>query len=387
MSKDNIIYFDHAATSWPKPEAVQRAVADAMLRYGANPGRGAHRLARETGKAIYKTRMALAELFHVANPNDFAFTLNTSMSLNIAIMGVAEEGDCMLYSGVEHNSVRRPIAELQRRGSIKAESILCDGNGQVKLDAFAEQVERTKPKAVILTHASNVLGTILPIQTMSEIAHRYGALVIVDAAQTAGVLPIDVQKMGIDILAFPGHKGLLGPQGLGGLYVAPHVHVRPLLFGGTGSQSERIDQPDVRPDCYETGTLNAPAIVGLHAGIAYVQEQSTEAIHRREWNLVQQLMQGLGELPGVRLLGPELGKERVGLISFVVEGQSSAEIAYQLDREYHIAVRSGFHCAPLAHEQVGTLDSGAVRLSVGHSTTEEEVGAVLNAIRVIVSKK
>lgn len=387
MTEDNIIYLDHAATSWPKLDAVRDAVADAMVRYGANPGRGAHRLARETGKAIYRTRMALADLFHIANPNDIAFTLNTSMALNIAIRGIVEQGDVMLYSGLEHNSVRRPIVHLERESGICAEAIVCDASGQVDVERFAEQVERTKPKAVVLTHASNVLGTILPIQAMSAIAHAHGAVVIVDAAQTAGMLPIDVQAMGIDVLAFPGHKGLLGPQGVGGLYVASHVDVRPLLVGGTGSQSERVDQPDVRPDCYETGTLNAPAIVGLRVGVEHVLADSPETVYRREWELTQQLMAGLGELEGVRILGPALGEPRVGLVSFVVDGLSSAEVAFQLDRTYNIAVRSGFHCSPLAHEQAGTLESGAVRVSVGHTTTVDDIKAVRQAIMEIISKR
>lgn len=387
MTVDNIIYLDHAATSWPKPDAVREAVADAMLRYGANPGRGAHWLAKETGKAIYRTRVALAGLFHIANPNNIAFTMNTSMSLNIAIAGLVEQGDVVLYSSVEHNSVRRPIAQLERQGVIHVESIASDETGQVDFVLFAAQVERTKPKAVVLTHASNVLGTILPIQAMSEIAHAHGAIVVVDAAQTAGVLPVDVETMGIDVLAFPSHKGLLGPQGVGGLYVAPHIKVRPLLVGGTGSQSERIEQPDVRPDCYETGTMNAPAIVGLRVGVEIVREVTPEAVYNREWALTQRLMEGLIQLPGVRILGPGLGHPRVGLVSFVVDGMSSAEIAFELDRTYHIAVRSGFHCAPLAHEQAGTTASGAVRISVGHTTKEEEIEQVITAIMEIISKR
>lgn len=387
MSTENIIYLDHAATSWPKPEAVREATVDAMLRYGANPGRGAHRLARETGKAIYRTRMALAQLFQIANPNDIAFTLNTSMALNIAIRGSVAKGDYVLYTGVEHNSVRRPIVQLEREGMIRAEVISCDATGQVQMEAFIKQVERTKPKVIVLTHASNVLGTILPVKAMSQVAHAHGASVILDAAQTAGVYPIDVQDMGIDVLAFPGHKGLLGPQGVGGLYVAPGVEVRPLLVGGTGSQSERVDQPDVRPDCYETGTLNAPAIVGLHAGVEHVLAAGTDTIHQKEWVLSQQLIEGLTALSGVRVLGPTIGEPRVGLVSFVVDDFSSAEIAHALDRMYNIAVRAGFHCAPLAHEQVGTLESGAVRISVGHTTTDEDIKRVLAAIMEIISKR
>jgi cysteine desulfurase family protein len=387
MTQDNIIYLDHAATSWPKPDAVRQAVHDAMYQYGANPGRGAHRLARETGKAIYRTRMALAALFHIANPNDIAFTLNTSMALNIAIRGVVDQGDYVLYSGVEHNSVRRPIVQLEQNGIIQTGLIPCDETGVVRLDAFESQLKQSKAKVVVLTHASNVLGTILPIRALSQLAHAHGAIVIVDAAQTAGTVPIDVVDMGIDILAFPGHKGLLGPQGVGGLYVAPHVHVRPLLVGGTGSQSERISQPDVRPDCYETGTLNAPAIVGLRAGVEQVMAEGIAHIQQREWALSQQLMQGLSTMNGVRVLGPQIGEPRVGLVSFVVDGLSSAELAHRLDRDYNIAVRAGFHCAPLAHEQAGTTDSGAVRISVGHSTTASEIEQVLHAFMEIISKR
>jgi len=377
-----VIYLDNAASSWPKPPGVAEAMAEAVRDYAANPGRGSHRMAIRAGKTVAETRARLAKLFGIRNPNDVSFALNTTMALNMAIKGWVKPGDHVVCTAVEHNSVRRPLEALRRSSGVEVTYVETDEAGRLNLERLREALGR-KTSLVVVGHASNLLGSILPLEDVVRLAHERGAVVLVDAAQTAGSIPIDVEAMGVDMLAFPGHKGLLGPQGTGGLYVRPDLELEPVLHGGTGSQSELPDQPDVRPDRYESGTVNTPGIAGLGEGIRYVLERTPEEIGRHERRLTERMMEGLAGISGLRLLGPAIGEPRVGIVAFVADFAESAEIAFILDQHYGIAVRSGYHCAPLAHRMAGTLETGAVRASVGPFNTEADVDALVAAMHEI----
>ncbi|CAH0121869.1 MULTISPECIES: aminotransferase class V-fold PLP-dependent enzyme [unclassified Paenibacillus] len=382
MGHEVIRYFDHAATSWPKPPQVIEAMQKAMLDYGANPGRGSHAMAVQASRVIYETRRHLSQLFGVRNPMDVIFTLNTTMALNLAIKGIVRPGDHIVVTGIEHNSVRRPVEYLRRIWNLDVTYIKANRQGVVDLREL-EQSFRPHTKLVACSHSSNLLGTILPVGEVGEMTRKRGVKLLVDAAQTAGTIPIDVASMGIDMLAFPGHKGLLGPQGTGGLYIAPDMELEPLLHGGTGSQSDAVEQPGVRPDRYEAGTPNTVGLAGLNEGVKFILNETVEKIHTKEWKLTQRMMDQLRQLPGIELLGPDLGEDKTGIVSFTVKGADNAEIAFRLDREYGIAVRAGYHCTPLAHDAAGTTRTGAVRASVGYTTTEEDVNAFLDAMRDI----
>ncbi|WP_434748654.1 aminotransferase class V-fold PLP-dependent enzyme [Paenibacillus amylolyticus] len=382
---EKIIYLDHAATSWPKPAAVGEAMMSALEYAGANPGRGSHRMAVQASRILFATRREVATLFGIKNPNDIAFGSNTTEALNLAIQGVLRDGDHVIATMAEHNSVRRPLEFLRRQGKIEVDYVPVTASGIMDMKKM-EQMFRKNTRLVVCTHSSNLLGSILPIEEISQLCHTYQALLLVDAAQSAGVIPVDVGQLGIDMLAFPGHKGLLGPQGTGGLYIAPELDVQPLLHGGTGSQSEALEQPKVRPDRYEAGTPNTVGIAGLGAGVKHVLTMTPALIYQHEWELTQHMMEGLSSIKGIRLLGPGIGQPRTGLVSFIVEGYDSAQLAFQLDRNYDIAVRSGFHCTPLAHEAAGTTTTGAVRASVGYNSTKEEVDELIRAVTELTTE-
>ncbi|WP_213518920.1 aminotransferase class V-fold PLP-dependent enzyme [Paenibacillus montaniterrae] len=375
---------DHAATSWPKPNEVIEAVTEAMKHDSANPGRGSHAMAVRASRILFNGRKQLAKLLNIKNPNDIAFTYNTTMALNMAIKGFVKQGDHVIASSVEHNSVRRPLHALEQTG-VQVTYIDADERGRFKLDQLQRSMQHNT-SLVIVNHSSNLLGTIMPIAEISTIVHEHGAKLLVDGAQSVGIIPIDVEQLGIDMLAFPGHKGLLGPQGTGGLYIAPHIELEPLLQGGTGSQSEAPHQPLVRPDRYEAGTQNTAGIAGLAAGVQYVARVGVENIYQHEWELSQRLLGGLSEIEGVVCLGPALGEPRTGIVSFYVPHIDPSEMAFILDQHYHIAVRSGFHCTPTAHNAAGTSERGAVRASVGYSSTVEEVDRFIAAVKEIIEQ-
>lgn len=342
-------------------------------------------MAVRASRSLFQARKHLARLFGIKNPNDIAFTLNTTMALNMAIQGYAGEGDHIICTSVEHNSVRRPLEYLKTRRGVEVTYVATDRQGLLDVDQVAAAFQ-SNTRLVVCTHSSNLLGTILPIADVAELCRQRGARFLVDAAQSAGVLPIDVGAMGIDLLAFPGHKGLLGPQGTGGLYIAPDLDLAPLLQGGTGSQSEVVEQPTVRPDRYESGTQNTPGIAGLAEGVAFVLNETVEKIHTKEWRLTTELMHGLMAIPGITLLGPSPDVVRTGIVAFTLEHKDSSEIAHQLDREYEIAVRAGYHCTPLAHSCAGTSATGAVRASIGCFTSRDEVQALIGAVKDIATK-
>lgn len=377
-----IKYFDNAASSWPKPPTVIEAMKEAIVNTSANPGRGSHRKAVEASRILFETRAKLAKLFGIPNPIDIAFTLNTTSALNLAIKGYLRERDHVICTNIEHNSVRRPLEYLKQTKQVDITYLECDVQGEISLEAL-EQAFTPQTRLLVINHSSNLIGNILPIEDMCSMAKSRGVATLIDAAQTAGTIKIDVQKMNIDMLAFPGHKGLLGPQGTGGLYIHPDIDLEPILHGGTGSQSEDITQPKVRPDRYEAGTQNTPGIAGLKAGVEFILEKTPEQIHNKEWKLTQRIMEGIKEIGGIELLGPELGSQRTGIVSFNIEKLDPSEAAFILDQSFNIAVRAGYHCTPLAHEAAGTFDKGAVRASVGYFTTEEEVDELLNALEMI----
>lgn len=380
------IYMDNAATSWPKPPGVMEAMERCMREAAANPGRGSHEMAVKASRVLFEGRKALAKLFRVKNPNDIAFTLNTTHALNLALQGWLQPGDHVITTMLEHNSVRRPLETLRRKIGIEITYLKPSALGTIELQELQGAI-RPSTKLIAVTHSSNLLGTIHPVGEIGEIARKQGVKLLVDAAQSAGVLDLDVEAMGIDLLAFPGHKGLMGPQGTGGLYIHPDMELEPILSGGTGSSSESPEQPAMRPDRYEAGTPNTVGIAGLTEGVKFVLAETTERIHRRERELTVGLMEGLMTVPGVRLLGPGLETERTAIVSFLIEGTDPSEAAFLLDREYGIAVRSGFHCTPLGHQSAGTTDTGAVRASPGYFTTESEIVSLIDAVRDIATTR
>lgn len=377
-----IIYLDHAATSFPKPPEVSQALLYALEQASANPGRGSHRMAVQASRELFQCRKTLSKLLDVHNPVDIAFTANTTVALNMAIQGYLEAGDHVISTMTEHNSVRRPLEALKRSIGIEVTYIAVDAQGEINL-AEVNQAFTPRTRLLVCNHSSNLLGSILPIAELSSIAHDHGAKILVDIAQSAGHIPVHLSQWKIDMAAFPGHKGLLGPQGTGGLYIAPDMDLNPWIYGGTGSQSEEINQPTVRPDRYEAGTPNTPGIAGLQAGARYVLERSVTKIAEEEQILTQMMIEKLLNIQGVHVLGPELGKERTGIVSFIMEHKDSAEIAFRLDREFGIAVRAGMHCTPLAHIAAGTLATGAVRASVGYRSTADDIDRLIEAIQYI----
>jgi len=307
------------------------------------------------------------------------------MALNMAIKGFVKSGDHVIATSVEHNSVRRPLYELEDRYNVEVTYIDADEEGHIDMNHL-KQSFKDNTRLVIVNHSSNLLGTIMPLEKISEITHKYGAKLLVDGAQSAGIIPINVSVMGIDMLAFPGHKGLLGPQGTGGLYIAPDIDLQPLLHGGTGSQSEAPYQPLVRPDRYEAGTQNTAGIAGLTEGVKHVLSIGVEQIYAHEWELAQYLLSGLQNIEGVHCLGPQLGEPRTAIVAFNIPNIDPSELSFILDQHYNIAVRAGFHCTPTAHQVAGTSERGAVRASIGYSTTKAQIDVFISAIAEIISQ-
>ncbi|WP_209125213.1 aminotransferase class V-fold PLP-dependent enzyme [Alkalihalobacillus sp. BA299] len=379
------IYFDQAASSFPKPPKVGEAVLEAITEYGANPGRGGHTLAVRANDVIFNTRKKLAMMFGERNPDNVCFYLNATQALNQAIQGIQfEEGDHVISTSFEHNSVRRPLERLKETKAIKVSYIEPKVNGQTLLELVEQQINE-KTKAVVVSHGSNVTGTILPVEEIGKITKQHGILFIVDASQTAGILPIHMTDMNIDILAFPGHKGLMGPQGTGVLIIKEHVDLVPLIYGGTGSHSEDIHQPLKRPERFESGTLNTPGIAGLLAGIEEINSIGLDHIYEHEAKLTTYCIGKLSEIEGIRMFGPGLNEPRLAVISFTIEGIDVHEAAMILDQHYHIAVRAGLHCSPLTHSIMGTNQVGTIRVSFGLYNTIEEIDRFIEAIKEIKS--
>lgn len=376
-----MIYLDHAATSWPKPPEVLRAMYHFLETAGGNPGRSGHRLSIEAGRIVYDTREVIAQLFHAPDPLRVLFAPNATFALNQALYGLLAPGDRVITTSIEHNSVMRPLRDLEQRG-VQLTVVPCAPDGSLELEPLAKALQGGA-RLLVLNHASNVTGTITPVAQAAALAHQAGALVLLDAAQTAGVLPIDLPALGIDLLAFTGHKALYGPPGTGGLVLAggfDPAWLNPLVRGGTGSRSEYEEQPTMLPDKFESGTPNGVGIAGLGAGVRWVLAQSIDAIRAHEMSLTGQLLAGLAELSQVRIYGPRSAIKQTATVSFTINGGHVSDIGLRLDEEYDILCRVGLHCSPATHRTIGTFPEGTVRLALGWSNSAAEVDAVLRAI-------
>ena len=373
----SMIYFDNAATTRQKPNEVVQAVTEALCLLG-NAGRGAHEATLQASRTIYDTRRKLAEFFHAESPERMVFTGNATESLNTAIKGLLNPGDHVITTQLEHNSVLRPLYEMEEKG-VDLTIVKADVQGRCSI-ADMEAAIRPETKAIICTHGSNVTGNLVDIAAIGAMTQKYGILFVVDASQTAGVFPIDVQKMHIDILCFTGHKGLLGPQGTGGMYVRKGLHVRPLLSGGTGVQTYSKTQPEEMPTALEAGTLNGHGIAGLDAAIGYLEETGIDTIRAKEQALMKRFYEGVKEIPGVKIYGDFSSMDRCAVVSLNIREYDSGEVSDALLTDYGISTRSGGHCAPLMHEALGTVEQGAVRFSFSHYNTEEEVDTAIRAI-------
>ena len=379
-----MIYLDNAATTYPKPESVYKVMDDCMRNYCANPGRSGHRMAMESARVVEETRDLVAKLFNIKNPMDVVYTFNATDSLNLAIKGFLQPGDHVVTTTMEHNSVLRPIMELEKSG-VEHTFVQADEKGMVKPEDI-EAAIKDNTKLIAVIHASNVVGTLNDIEKIGEIAKKHNITYLVDASQSAGIYDIDVQKMNIDMLAMPGHKGLLGPQGTGVLYVDGKIRLKSQREGGTGSKSEEIIQPDLYPDKYESGTHNTPGIAGLGAGIEFLLETGLDKIRAHEEELSQYMIDEILKIDGITLYGPTSAKKRAAVIAVNIGDRDSGEVTFRLDREFDIATRSGIHCAPLAHKTIGTLRQGAVRFSLGYFTTKEEIDKAIEALKTIASE-
>ncbi len=383
MTRDLNLYFDNAATSWPKPEAVYKAAEIQMRQACGNPGRSGHTRTLEADRLIYRTREAAARLFNISDPARVVFTYNATDALNIALKGFLKAGDHVLYTAMDHNSVLRPLGRLRRDELITSTMIPCSDQGYPDLD-YLEHSYRPETSLLVINHASNVTGAIAPLSDMIASAHKRGIKVLVDAAQTAGVVPIDTQKEEIDFLAFTGHKGLLGPTGTGGLYVSSGLDLNPLREGGTGSQSEMDLHPASMPERLEAGTLNSSGLAGLLEGITFILNTGVEEIQKSESHLRQYLYTKLQSINALTLYGPGDSGQAAAVVSFTLENADSGEIGYILESSYGILCRTGLHCAPLAHQAIGTFPEGTVRLSPGFFTAEKDIDYLVNALNEIV---
>ena len=379
----SMIYMDNAATTLRKPVQVKEAVLAALDTMG-NAGRGASDPALDASRVIYGTREKLAGLFHAESPSRIVFTVNSTESLNIAIKGLCDPGDHVITTVLEHNSVLRPLYECRERGT--ALTILgCDEKGNISYEEM-ERAVRPETKMIVCTHASNLTGNMIDLERVHAIAKRHGLLLIVDASQTAGVWEIDVQKLGIDVLCFTGHKGLLGPQGTGGMYVRSGVEIRPLLSGGSGIDTYNTHHPAQMPTALEAGTLNGHGIAGLGAAVSYITEIGPDTIWERELALMQRFYQGISGIPGVKVYGDFSTKDRAAIVSFNIGDYDSSEVSDELNVRYGIVTRPGAHCAPLMHQALGTVDQGAVRFSFSHFNTEEEVDVAVRAVKELAEE-
>ena len=381
-----MIYLDNAATSWPKPEATWQAMENFVRHIGANPGRSGHRLSIEAGRIVLEARVAVAELFGIEDPLRVVFSRNATEALNLAIYGILRPGDHVITSSMEHNSVMRPLRALEKTG-VEVKVLDCSPEGEFDPQEV-EQAIKGNTRLIVLNHASNVVGTLIPLAEVGEIARRNGVTFCVDAAQTAGAYPIDVEDMKIDLLAFTGHKSLYGPQGTGGLYIREGLEriLEPLMRGGTGSRSEFQEQPDFLPDRYESGTPNTVGLAGLGAGVRFILSQRPEQIRANEEAKTQLLIGGLESISGVVIYGCRDSRRQIAVVSFNVVGLSPSEVVMELEEKFQILCRPGLHCAPAAHQTIGTFSQGTVRLSPGYFTPEEEIHVTLEAAGKIAAR-
>ena len=379
------IYLDNAATSWPKPDCMIKGIIGFNSEIGSNPGRSGHSMSVEAGRVLFNTRDAAADLFAIDDPMRIVLTSGITHSLNLVLKGLLRKGDHVITTSMEHNSVMRPLRDLEQHG-IDLTVVQCDNEGILDPGKIKTAVRRNT-SLIISTHASNVTGTLMPVEQIGKIAHDEGIVFCVDSAQTAGSFQIDVNQMNIDLLCFSGHKGLMGPTGTGGLYIKKDLEKKiiPLMQGGTGSRSEFELQPDFMPDKYESGTLNILGFAGLLSSIEYIKETGINVIHAKEMELCMHLIDELNKIPGVIVYGPSDPSLRTPVIAFNINGISPSETALRLDEEYGILSRPGLHCAPSAHKTINTFPAGTSRFSPGLFTTDDEIDQAIKAVRAIAN--
>ncbi|HOV27833.1 MAG TPA: aminotransferase class V-fold PLP-dependent enzyme [Pseudobacteroides sp.] len=380
-----MIYLDNAATSFIKPDTVYEEMMKCMKEYGANPGRGGHSLSIKASMEVMKVREKIGALFNIDDPMRICFTKNATEALNIGISGFLKEGDHVITTSMEHNSVIRPLNTLKRDRKIEFTVVECNEFGEIDVDDIKKAIKKNT-KLIVSTLSSNVNGIIMPVKEMGKLAHEKGICFLLDASQGAGSINIDVKEMYIDMMAFPGHKGLLGPQGTGAIYIREGLKLSPIIFGGTGSHSEIVFQPEMLPDNMESGTLNTPGIIGLGAGIDYIENVGIENIKIKKHKLVKTLHEGIEEISKIRIYSKNEINSNSGIVALNFKDIDSTEVSYVLDRVYNIATRAGLHCSLLAHQTLGTVKSGIVRFSPGPFNTLDEIELTLNALREISSK-
>lgn len=377
------IYLDNGATSFPKPEEVAKSVYEYMTDCGVNINRGGYQSAYDVAGTVLETRELLAELFNADDCRNAVFTKNITESLNVVLKGFLKPGDHILCSSIEHNAVMRPLVQLEKKG-VEFDRIPANERGELQL-ADIESLIKPNTVAIVMTHASNVFGTINPIEEVGSIAHKHGLKFIVDSAQTAGIIPIDMKAMKIDALCFTGHKSLLGPQGVGGFILDEDMvkRIDPLITGGTGSISHTEETPDFMPDRFEPGTMNLPGIIGLNAGLKWINERGLNNIFAHELSLTQRFIDGIQPLVEaglVKMFGMPGSAGRVGVVSLQTTKEDISDVAFRLDYDYGIMTRVGLHCAPHAHKTLGSYPTGTVRFSFGNFNTNEDVDTAIKAL-------
>ncbi|MDQ7823382.1 MAG: aminotransferase class V-fold PLP-dependent enzyme [Candidatus Eremiobacteraeota bacterium] len=376
----HVLYLDNAATSFPKPPGVLKAMEECLARHGGNPGRSGHRLSLEAGRIVFRAREKVAQLLGVSDSARVIFTSNATMAINITLFGFLREGDHVVTTSMEHNAVMRPLRHLEKIRHLKLTIVQCTPEGRLEARHVKEALTG-ETRLIVMTGASNVTGTLFPV---AEVAALKGKVpLLVDAAQTAGAVPLAPERDGIDMAAFSGHKSLMGPMGTGVLYMRQGMELEPLFFGGTGSLSESEEMPEFLPDRFECGTLNVVGLAGLEAAAGHILEHGVEAVGAHERSLMAHLIEGLSSLGGVTIHGTASPRESVAIVSLTMEGHDPAALAHALDRQFSIMVRPGLHCAPLAHRTIGTFPAGTLRVSPGFSTSHEDIGAFLSALGAI----
>jgi cysteine desulfurase family protein len=374
------IYLDNAATTFPKPLAVPEAIYDYIVNNGGTSGRGSYEKAIIADGLVYQTRKKLAKLFNHNDPKTVVFTSSVTESLNLALQGILKPGDHVVTSSLEHNAVWRCLKTLERDLGIYISMVPATEQGETDI-SDVEAAITPDTKVIVFTHASNVLGTIQPIGEIGALARKHNILFLVDAAQTAGVIPIDVQAQNIDLLAFTGHKSLLGPMGTGGLIVNCDAEIDPLISGGTGGDSAYEYQPDYYPNHLEAGTMNVSGIIGLGAALAFLETEGLETIRHKEDTLMDYALNVLSEVPGIEIYGPRDSSKTVGVIPFNITGHVPEEIAFYLDQECHVMIRSGLHCAPSAHRLIGTVSRGTCRIGIGYFNETADIDTLVNGLK------
>lgn len=382
---ENKIYFDNGSTSWPKAPGVAEAMSELLMKGAFNINRGNYEGAYEVEGLVLQTRDQLAKLFHASDSRRVIFTPGITYSLNYFIKGFLKEGDHVLVSGLEHNAVMRPLTQMKSRG-ITYDVVHTELDGSVAPEAV-ERAIKPHTRAVIVLHASNVCGTVLPVREIGEVCKRHHLWFVVDSAQSAGTIPVNMEECGIDFLAFTGHKGLLGPQGIGGFLLTEELdkEMIPYISGGTGSQSDSLEMPGTLPDKYESGTMNLPGIIGLNAALSYLERTGLSTLHEKKMKLTRQFLDRVRSIPGVRIVGKQNIKDRVAVVSLDFLEKDNAVMAFELEQQYGVMTRVGLHCASLAHQTLGTYPQGTVRFAFSAANTQEEIERCTDGIRELLS--